>query len=108
MSLYIPGDVILARMRIGGGGERKMRPFLLITQCPDGTLAGYPISRSSSWDQPFLPLGLHDFQEGGLDILDESYVLTAKVTRIGINDVAGKKGRVRREFMDRVCAGRRT
>lgn len=106
MSRYVPGDVILARTRIGETGEIKVRPVVVIHAGAGGYFTGYPISHTPSRDQPSIPLGLHDFREGGLDIMEESYVLTGQAIRINLSAVAGKKGRVNHEFMETICPGR--
>ena len=43
---------------------------------------------------PCIPIGLDDFSEGGLDLFSESFVLTAKVSRVRAGDVIGLKGRL--------------
>jgi len=94
MSLYTKGDVILATIRIGERGMAKIRPAVVMAGSPGGDLLVYPISHSPSWDQPSIPLSPDDFAMGGLDILDESYVLTRQLIRIRTQEVVGKKGRL--------------
>jgi len=103
MTQYSTGDVILARIRIKGRGEMKVRPAVVIHTSAGGDPLVYPVSHAPSWDQPSIPLTLHDFTEGGLDIMDESYVLTGQVQKIGISAVIGKKGRLSREAMEAIC-----
>ncbi len=93
MSRYLKGDVILARIRISKRGMAKIRPAVVIA-APGEDLLLYPISHTSSWDQPSVPLSLNDFIEGGLDILDDSHILTGRAVKISMSEVKGKKGRL--------------
>lgn len=92
MSLYVKGDVILVRIRIGERGQAKIRPAVVMAGSQGGDLFVYPISHSPSWDQPSVPLSPDDFAMGGLDILEDSHILTGEVIKIRTQDVAGKKG----------------
>ena len=92
MSLYAKGDVILARIRIGERGMAKIRPVVIMAGSPGGDLLVYPISQSPSWDQPSVPLSPDDFAMGGLDILDDSHILTGQSIRVRTQEVVGKKG----------------
>jgi len=108
MTKYSTGDVILARIRIEGRGEMKARPAVVISTSAGGDPLVYPISHTPSWNQPSIPLTLHDFTEGGLDILDESYVLTGQAQKISSFSVIGKKGRLSKETMEALCPGHGT
>jgi mRNA interferase MazF len=92
MGRYASGDVVLAPVRIGGAGERKVRPAVVVIAGEDGTLLICPVSSSPSTDGISVPLSLHDFARGGLDLFAESYALTAHAATIRAADVAGKKG----------------
>ena len=94
MSRFVPGDVILARIRVGEKGEPKVRPAVVIHAGDSGCLYVFPVSSTPSRDMPSVPFGLEDFQEGGLDIMDVSYALTGGTVRVAPRDVAGKKGRL--------------
>ncbi|HQK56494.1 MAG TPA: type II toxin-antitoxin system PemK/MazF family toxin, partial [Methanolinea sp.] len=96
------GDVILARIRIGERGEPKVRPAIVVKTGDDGCIHAFPVSSAPSRDQRAVPVGLEDFQEGGLDIMDESYVLTGTMVRIAARDVAGKKGRLTPVALDAI------
>lgn len=93
MSRYRKGDVILARIRISERGMAKIRPAVVIATVGEDLLL-YPISPTPSWDQPSIPLSLNDFIEGGLDILDDSHILTGQAVKISMSEVLGKKGRL--------------
>jgi len=92
MGRYASGDVILAPVRIGGGGERKVRPVVVVSAGEDGTLLVCPVSSSPSTDGISVSLSLHDFARGGLDLFIESYALAAHAATIRAAEVVGKKG----------------
>ncbi len=92
MGRYVGGDVLLAPVRIGGLGEEKVRPVVVIAAGEDGGLIVCPVSSSPSSDGPSVPLSLNDFARGGLDLFAESYVLAAHPSAIRAADVVGKKG----------------
>ncbi|WP_292520612.1 type II toxin-antitoxin system PemK/MazF family toxin [Methanoculleus sp.] len=91
MGQYISGDVVLAPVRIGGLGERKVRPVVIIS-AENGDLLICPVSSNPSSDAPSIPISLDDFARGGLDLFTESYALTAHASTIRRADVIGKKG----------------
>ena len=92
MGRYVGGDVVLASVRIGGVGEWKVRPVVVVTAGESGDLLVCPVSSKPSVDSPSVPLSLNDFARGGLDLFGESYVLTAYASTIRTADVVGKKG----------------
>ena len=102
MSRYFRGDVILTAVRVGPYDEGKVRPAVVVHADEKGCLMVCPISCSPSWDQPSVPIDLEDFQDGGLDIINESYVLAGTVVRVQARTVAGKKGRLTRETMETI------
>ncbi|KDE56399.1 hypothetical protein EI28_09790 [Methanoculleus sp. MH98A] len=92
MGRYASGDVVLAPVRIGGGGERKVRPAVVVSAGESGSLLVCPVSSSPSADGISIPLSLDDFARGGLDLFTESYALAAHAATIRTADVIGKKG----------------
>jgi mRNA interferase MazF len=92
MGRYASGDLVLAPVRIGGGGERKVRPVVVIRGGERGSLLVCPVSSTPSSDGVSIPISLEDFASGGLDLFAESYVLAAHSATIQPADVAGKKG----------------
>jgi mRNA interferase MazF len=92
MGRYTSGDVVLASVRIGGTGERKVRPAVIVAEEKNGTLLVCPVSSTPPPDAPCVRLSLYDFIWGGLDLFGESYVLTAHPCIIRTADVVGKKG----------------
>ena len=92
MGQYVSGDVLLAAVRIRGGGEEKVRPVVVIAAGENGCLLVCPVSSSPSFDGPSVPLSLDDFARGGLDLFAESYALAAHPSAIRSADIVGKKG----------------
>ena len=92
MGRYASGDVVLAPVRIGGCGERKVRPVVVVSLGESGSLFVCPVSSSPSTDGISIPLSLNDFARGGLDLFTESYALTVHAATIRTSDVVGKKG----------------
>ncbi|WP_300999325.1 type II toxin-antitoxin system PemK/MazF family toxin [Methanoculleus sp.] len=92
MGRYASGDVVLAPVRIGGVGERKVRPVVVVIAGEDGNLLTCPVSSSPSTDGISVPFSLDDFARGGLDLFAESYALAAHAAIIRTADVVGKKG----------------
>jgi len=92
MGQYASGDVVLASVRIGGLGERKVRPVVVVSVEETGNLFTCPVSSSPSTDGISVPLSLNDFARGGLDLFTESYALTHHAATIRAADVVGKKG----------------
>lgn len=94
MACYLPGDVVLARMRVAGRGGIKVRPAVVIAAGEDGSYTVCPVSSRPPRDSPSLPLGLDDFASGGLDLFSESYVLLGHPAVIRSADIAGLRGRL--------------
>lgn len=92
MGRYVPGDVLLASVRLGKAGACKTRPVVVTRSLPGGELLICPISCSIRPDEPSYPLGLADFLKGGLDICEESFILIGRELRIRQGEVIGKKG----------------
>ncbi len=92
MGRYASGDVVLAPVRIGGIGDRKVRPVVVVIAGENGDLLTCPVSSSPSTDGISVPLSLDDFARGGLDLFAESYALTEYAATIRTADVVGKKG----------------
>lgn len=82
MAVYRLGDVVRAEVRIDGRGERKLRPVVVLEQEKDGTLLVLPITSKHPAGTPNITLEPCDFREGGLDMHDASYVLTASKCRV--------------------------
>ena len=100
MAQYSPGDVIIARVPFVGTGGAKVRPAVIIGLEEGNILKVIAVSSRPAGDAPCIPVSLEDFISGGLDMFEESYVLLSRVQRIGLSDVAGKKGHLNPAFMD--------
>ncbi len=94
MGRYARGDVILAPVPFEEWHGAKTRPAVVILAKENGDLCVCPVSSRPPSDTPCIPIGLDDFSEGGLDLFSESFVLTAKVSRVRAGDVIGLKGRL--------------
>lgn len=94
MGHYAAGDVVLAPFRFRSGEIGKVRPVVVIATGKDGMLTVCPVSRCRPARMAFLPVSLGDFDRGGLDLLDESCVLTGSPCRISVSDIIGLKGRL--------------
>ena len=97
MGRYASGDVILAPMRVGGAGEWKVRPAVVIATEEDGSLRVCPVSSKPPSDTPSVQLSLDDFVQGGLDLFGESYVLTGYPLTTRPAGVVAKKGSLQPE-----------
>lgn len=103
MSRFSPGDVVQAPVRVGERPEIKIRPLVLVGTGGDrNLLEGCPVTSTYPGTEPHLSLDLTDFAEGGLDIFETRYVLTAMVCTISPRDVRGKKGRVTDECLSAI------
>jgi len=100
MSRYVPGDVIL--VPFPHEGETKIRPAIVISVKPDGDLACCPIRSTPRMEATCIPISLHDFSKGGLDLFSESFVQIDTVRTVKIGVVTGKKGEVTEEFLETV------
>ena len=104
MGRYACGDVVLAPVRIGGAGERKVRPAVVVSAGASGDLLVCPVSSRPSIDGGPVPLSLDDFARGGLDLFTESYALTAHAATIRAAEVVGKKGSLMPETLAAIRA----
>lgn len=105
MGRYASGDVVLAPVRLGGGGKRKVRPVVVVSAGESGSLLTCPVSSSPSTDGISVPLSLDDFARGGLDLFAESFALTTYAATIRTADVVGKKGTLLPETLAAVREG---
>lgn len=92
MGRFLPGDVVLAPVRLRKGSQKKVRPVVVVSILPDGFLLVCPVSSRAPRDVPSLLLALADFREGGLDLCEESHILFTMPLSVGPGDVIGKKG----------------
>jgi hypothetical protein len=94
MGQYVCGDVLLASVALDNRTPAKTRPVVVIGVSGDGTVRICPVSSKPPSDAPSLPLSIDDFEQGGLDLFGESYIMTSRVATIRAGEVIGKKGRL--------------
>jgi mRNA interferase MazF len=100
MGEYFRGDVILAPIQLGNRSRPKGRPALVLAVQKNTMLHVCPISSQEPYDAPFTSISLHDFANGGLDMFDDSFVLTSYLCNVRTTDVIGKKGRLKDETLE--------
>lgn len=94
MGQYARGDVVLASVSIDDRICAKVRPAIVVGIQKNGDVVVCPVSSRPPFDTPGIPISLDDFAEGGLDLFNESYVMTSRVRTIRRRDLIGKKGRL--------------
>jgi mRNA interferase MazF len=99
MGQYVKGDVLLASVALDDRTLPKTRPVVVIRTEESGKINVLPVSSRPPSDAPCLPLSLSDFASGGLDLFEESYIMTSRVVVIRSSGVIGKKGRLRGETL---------
>lgn len=99
MGQYMRGDVLLAPVALDSRSPAKARPVIVISTCPDGTVHVCPVSSRPPTDAPSIPLGIDDFENGGLDLFEESYIMTSRVVTLRSGQVIGKRGRLTKEAL---------
>lgn len=97
MGRYLPGDVILAPVAFEERDGAKTRPAVVVSASENGDVKICPVSSRPPTDALCIPISLDDFADGGLDLFEESYVLTARIHTIRSSDVVGKRGRLTKE-----------
>ncbi|MDO8872641.1 MAG: type II toxin-antitoxin system PemK/MazF family toxin [Methanoregula sp.] len=104
MGCYLRGDVILAPVAFEERGGAKTRPAIVISAAENGDVQICPVSSRPPTDAPCIPISLNDFSEGGLDLFEESYILTARIRTIRSGEVVGKRGRLTQECVALIIA----
>jgi mRNA-degrading endonuclease toxin of MazEF toxin-antitoxin module len=104
MAVYLRGDVVRAEVRIDGRGERKLRPVVVLEQEGDGTLRVLPVTSKRPSGSPNVPLDPRDFREGGLNMHDAGYVLTASECRVHSRGGFERVGTLTEEAMEEIAA----
>lgn len=102
MGHFSRGDVVIAPVACEDGGGVKTRPSVVIGTREQGYVYICPVSSKPSSDAPCIPISLDDFSEGGLDLFNESFVLTSRVRVIRSGDVIGKRGKLTKESLSSV------
>jgi len=107
MGRYLRGDVILAPIAFEERERSKTRPAIVISAAENGDLQICPVSSHPPMDAPCIPISLNDFSEGGLDLFEESYVLTTRIHTIRSGDVVGKRGKLTTECIASIIVSSR-
>ena len=94
MTRYFPGDVVIASMDLGGPGGRKTRPVVVIRESGRNSFLVCPVTSREPDRGDYLPLDIDDFEKGGLDLFNESYVLIHAAGNVSGRDIHGKRGRL--------------
>lgn len=102
MGHYIRGDVVIAPVALDERSGIKTRPAVVIATGRIHEVCLCPVSSKPPSDAPCVPISLNDFSEGGLDLFDESYVLTSRVLVIRSGEIIGKRGRLTEESITSV------
>ncbi len=97
MGHYQRGDVILAPVAFEERSGAKTRPAVVISASENGDVHICPVSSRPPTDAPCISICLDDFSEGGLDLFEESYILTTRIRTIRSGEVVGKRGRLTQE-----------
>jgi len=104
MGRYLQGDVILAPVTFEERGGAKTRPAVVISASENGDVQICPVSSRPPTDAPCIPISLDDFSHGGLDLFEDSYVLTTRIRIIRSGVVVGKRGRLTQECIASIIA----
>ncbi|MCP1714835.1 mRNA-degrading endonuclease toxin of MazEF toxin-antitoxin module [Methanocalculus alkaliphilus] len=100
MGTYNPRDVVIAPFPFHDGRGNKNRPAVVLS-AGDNQLLLVPCTSRPADRIPSIRIDLDDFEEGGLDLFDESYILTTDQTWIPVRKILSKKGRLTNEaFME--------
>jgi mRNA interferase MazF len=102
MGHYIKGDVVIAPVAFEERSGIKTRPAVVIATGQTHEVYLCPVSSKPPTDAPCVPISLDDFAEGGLDLFEESYVLTSRVRLIRSGEVIGKRGRLTEESISSI------
>ena len=103
MGHYIRGDVVIAPVAFEERQGTKTRPAVVIATGPAHEIVLCPVSSKPPSDAPCVSISLDDFSEGGLDLFQESYVLTSRIFVIRSGEVIGKRGRLTEESIAAVA-----
>ena len=102
MGHYIKGDVVIAPVAFEEQSGIKTRPAVVIATGQTHEVYLCPVSSKPPTDAPCVPISLDDFAEGGLDLFEESYVLTSRVRLIRSGEIIGKRGRLTKESISSI------
>lgn len=105
MGSYRERDVVLAPFSFYPGENAKVRPAIVLLE-EQGALLLAPCSRRQAGSVSAITIDLDDFEEGGLELFEESVVLLAHQAKVPKRKVITKKGRLTREAFEKIVQGR--
>ncbi len=91
-----PGDIILAPFRLGN--STYPRPLVILGVADDENLHVCPVTSRCPSDVPALECSIHHFQEGGIDLFEDSYILIHEVGTIRKKSIRTKKGTLELDY----------
>jgi len=101
MSSYRQRDVVLAPFSFYPGDSPKVRPAIVLLE-EAGDILIAPCSRRQTDSLLAITIDIDDFEEGGLELFEESVVLVAHQAKIPKRRIISKKGRLTREAFERI------
>lgn len=101
MSSYQQRDVVLAPFSFYQGDSTKVRPAIVLSE-EAGTLLLAPCSRRQADSLSAITISLDDFEEGGLELFEDSVVLVAHQAHVPKRKIIKKKGRLTLEAFERI------
>ncbi|KUK70963.1 MAG: hypothetical protein XE11_0280 [Methanomicrobiales archaeon 53_19] len=101
MSSYKKRDVVLAPFSFYPGDTAKVRPAIVLSE-ESGDLLLVPCSRRLPDSPSAITIDLDDFEEGGLELFEESVVLVAHLTKMPRRKIISKKGRLSKEAFGKI------
>lgn len=104
MGTFSSGDVVLVAVALGRRDAKKVRPVVIVADSGNRSWQACPVSSTPSYDSPSIPLDLKDFKEGGLDIMQESYILGGSLLTIRASDIIAKKGSLSDEALGAIIS----
>lgn len=101
MSSYRQRDVVLAPFSFHKRDSIKVRPAIVLGE-ESGDLLLAPCSRRKADSLPSITISLDDFEEGGLELFEDSVVLVAHQAHVPKRKIISKKGRLTMEAFERI------
>ncbi|MDO8841422.1 MAG: type II toxin-antitoxin system PemK/MazF family toxin [Methanocalculus sp.] len=101
MNPYRPRDVVIVPFPFQQGEGKKNRPAVVLAVESDQLLLA-PCTRRPADGISAVKIDLEDFEEGGLDLFEESSVLIAHHAKVPVKKVVKKKGRLNEDTFNSI------
>jgi hypothetical protein len=101
MNPYRPRDVVIVPFPFQQGEGKKNRPAVVLAVESDQVRLA-PCTRRSADGISAVRIDLDDFEEGGLDLFEESNVLIAHHATVPVKKVIKKKGKLTKEAFEAI------